>query len=140
MSKLARCGPRGVCLPARWAVVALVVSGITQAWAVDQRRLNDVVERKNRSLPAMVANQLRQEKVEVIGSSVVYRFTHLGLNAAQLREMRLEVTQRPYIFPRICQEADTGRMLREGVSFQYVYLGNDGGVGGQIQISPSDCR
>jgi hypothetical protein len=88
----------------------------------------------------MVAKQLRQERVEVSGSSLVYRYTHIGLSAAQLREMRLEVTQRPYIFPRICQEAATGRLLREGVSFLYIYLGNDGGVGGQLQISPSDCR
>jgi hypothetical protein len=78
--------------------------------------------------------------VEVSGLLIIYRYTHLGLNAAQLRKMRLEVTQRPYIFPRICQEAETGRMLREGVSFRYIYLGNDDAVGGQLQISPTDCR
>ena len=125
---------------ARSATIALLACCITQVWAVDQRRMNDVVERQNRNLPTMVANQLRQEKMEVSGLSIVYRYTHLGLNAAQLREMRLDVTQRPYIFPRMCQEADAGRMRREGVSFRYVYIGKGGGVGGQLQISPADCR
>jgi hypothetical protein len=87
----------------------------------------------------MVAKELRQEKVQAIGSTIVYRYTHLRLNSAQLRDMRLEATQRPYVYPRICQEADTGKMLREGVSFRYVYIGSDGGVGGDFQISPSDC-
>jgi hypothetical protein len=140
MTRIAKSGLSGTGLPARSGAAALLACCITQVWAVDQRRMNDVVERQNRNLPSMVANQLRQEKMEVSGSSIVYRYTHLGLSAAQLREMRLEATQRPYIFPRICQEADTGRMLREGVSFRYVYIGNDGGVGGQLQIFPADCR
>jgi len=110
------------------------------AWALSPGQLNDVVERQNRGLPVMVAKELRQEKVQVVGSTIVYRYTHLRLDAAQLRNMRLETTQRPYIYPRICQEADTGRILREGVSIRYVYLGSDGGVGGGFQISPSDCR
>jgi len=88
----------------------------------------------------MVAKGLRQEKVQVSGSTVIYRYTHLGMSAAKLREMRLPVTQRPYIFPQICKEANTGRLLREGISFRYIYIGNDGGVGGELQISPSDCR
>lgn len=122
------------------SVIVLAGCSVPLAWAVNLRHLNEVVERENRSLPAMVAKQLRQERVEVNGLLLTYRYTHLGLSAAQLREMHLEVTQRPHILPRICQEADTGRMLREGVSFRYIYLGNDREVGGQLQISSADCR
>lgn len=132
--------PGFICRPSKAIVIAIAMTCASHAWSVDQRRLESAIERKNRDLPTMVAKQLRQEKIEVNGSLVVHRYTHIGLSAAQLREMRLEATQRPYIFPRICQEAETGRLLREGVSFRYIYLGNDGGLGGQLQISPSDCR
>jgi hypothetical protein len=118
----------------------LLLFSTAPAWGLDQTKLNEVVARMNGKLPAMVANQLRQEKVEVSGMTLINRYTHTAMNAAQLREMRLDVTQRPYIYPRICQDADTGRMLREGVTFRYIYFGNDGGVGGQLQISPLDCR
>lgn len=123
----------------RSIVAVLAASCVAQAWAIDLHRLNEIIDHQNSNLPAMVAKDLRQERVRVSGSTVIYRYTHLSMSAARLRDLHLEVTQRPYIYPRICQDAATGRMLREGISFRYVYVGNDGGVGGELQVKPSDC-
>ena len=110
------------------------------AAAIDTRDLNRVADRGNQGLPRMVATNLRQERIEVDGMTVVYLYTHLALDSTQLRELRLEATQRPFILPQLCAASDTGRMLREGVKFRYVYRGRDGAVGGDLVVAQSDCR
>ena len=82
---------------------------------------------------------MRQERVVVDGMTLVYSYTHLALDSGQLRKMRLEDTQRPYILPDLCSAPDTGRMLREGVRFRYLYSGRDGKVGGDLTLTKSDC-
>ena len=90
-------------------------------------------------MPPPHAENLRQERVVVDGMTLVYSYTHLTLDSGQLRKMRLEVTQRPYILPQLCSDPDTGRMLREGVRFRYLYAGRDGQVGGDLTLTKSDC-
>lgn len=109
------------------------------ASAIDVLQLDGVVAGLNRTLPRMVAKDLRQERTEVMGMTVVNQYTHLTLDSAQLRRMHLEVTQRPFILPQLCAASDTSRMLREGVQFRYIYRGRDGEVGGDIAFSRSDC-
>jgi len=95
--------------------------------------------RNNQKLPAMVAPTLRQERVAVFNGVVTHSYTEITKTAAELAPMNLGVTQRPYIFPAICQAPDTGRMLREGYSFRYLYFGRDGNVAAQLVFLPSDC-
>lgn len=109
------------------------------ATAVDAQSLARVAERSNQGLPKMVAKDLRMDRVDASGQTITHHYTHLALNSAQLRAMRLEATQRPHIAPPLCAASDTGRMLREGVRFRYVYRGSEGAVGGDLVVTQSDC-
>jgi len=103
-------------------------------------RMKHSVDEQNARLPAMVAPTLRQEKVSAMNGVLTNTYTVINKTAAELAPMNLSVTNRPYIFPDICKAPDTGRMLRDGVSFKYLYLGNDGKLAAQIIIMPSDCK
>lgn len=124
---------------ARWLSVLVMLTPAMTAAAVDAKALAQVATRANQGLPKMIAGQLRMDRVETSGMTLTHLYTHVGKSAAQLRDMRLESTQRPYILPSLCADAATGRMLREGVRFRYVYRGSDGGVGGDLTLSKADC-
>ena len=98
------------------------------------------LDAQNAKLPTMVAPTLRQEKMSVMNGVLTNTYTVINKTAAELVKMNLSVTQRPYIFPDICKAPDTGRMLKDGVSFKYLYLGNDGKLAAQIIIMPVDCK
>jgi hypothetical protein len=87
----------------------------------------------------MVAPTLRQEKSTIFNGVMTNIYTEVTKTAYELAPMNLSVTQRPFIFPSICQTNDTGRMLREGYSFRYLYYGKDGKLAGQLIITPADC-
>lgn len=102
-------------------------------------RLKPYVDRMNERLPTMVAPTLRQERVSVFNGVLTYTYTELSRSRSELNAMDLSSTQRPYIFPAICKAPDTGRMLRDGVSFRYLYYGKDGHLAGQLIFMPVDC-
>lgn len=103
-------------------------------------KMKKSLDAQNARLPTMVAPTLRQEKISVINGVLTNTYTVMDKTAAQLAPMNLAVTQRPYIFPDLCRAPDTGRLLREGLSFRYLYLGNDGKLAAQIIIIPADCK
>ena len=102
-------------------------------------KARQAIERNNTKLPAMVAPTLRQEQIAVHNGVVTYAYTVITKTAIELASMNLGATQRPYIFPAICQAGDTGRMLREGYRFRYLYFGRDGNIAAQLIFVPSDC-
>lgn len=106
---------------------------------LDQRLL-PYLERYNKKLPTMVAPTLRQEKSTVFNGVMTITYTEVTRTAQELAPMNLSVTQRPFIYPSICRTNDTGRMLREGYSFRYLYYGKDGQLAGQLMIMPVDCE
>ena len=81
------------------------------AYALDVHDLTLAADRSNRSLPRMVAKDVRQERVKVTGMIIVYEYTHLTLDSGHLRGMRLDVTQRPFIVPPLCTDVDADRKL-----------------------------
>ena len=113
--------------------------GACPALCLTAAELDRVAARSNQSLPRMVAKDLRQDPIEVFGMTLVYNYKHLTLDSGQLRGMRLEETQRPYVLPSLCADPDSGRMLREGVRFRYVYRGRDSRVGGEFLLSQLNC-
>lgn len=134
---------------ARWLTclqivgISILGSGCALAQALvtnplDQK-LQPYLDRLNRGRPTMVAPTLRQEKSTVFNGEMTNIYTEVSRTAYELAQMNLSVTQRPFIFPAICQTNDTGRMLREGYSFRYLYYGKDGKLAGQLIIGPSDC-
>lgn len=134
---------------ARWLTCLQIVGVVTCsamctlahaliASPLDQK-LQPYLARLNQRLPAMVAPTLRQEKSTVFNGVMTSIYTEVTRTAAELAQMNLSVTQRPFIFPAICQTNDTGRMLREGYSFRYLYYGKDGKLAGQLIITPADC-
>jgi hypothetical protein len=102
-------------------------------------KLQRYVEKYNSSLPTMVAPTLRQDRVSVFNGVMTYQYTEITKTGAELARMNLETTQRPYIFPAICNAPDTGRMLKDGISFRYLYVGKDGKLAAQLIFLPADC-
>ena len=87
---------------------------------LDQKML-PYLDRLNKRLPTMVASTLRQEKSTIFNGVMTNIYTEVTKTAYELAPMNLSITQRSFIFPAICQTNDTGRMLREGYSFRYLY-------------------
>lgn len=137
----ARCKGDEMKLPA----ILLACVGIFAAAAVGAQSrsladsLGQAAERSNRHLPRMVAKDLRQERIEVSGATLVYGYTHLTLDAQGLSAMNLGASQRPYIVPGLCSAPDTAQMLKEGARFRYVYRDKNGRVGGELTLTKSDC-
>ena len=123
----------------RLLLACLGFKGACPAFGLTVAELNHVAARGNQGLPRMVGKDLRQEPIEVSGMTLVYNYRHLKLDSGQLRGMRLKVTQRPHVLPSLCGDPDSGRMLREGVRFRYVYRGRDGRVGGELVLAQADC-
>lgn len=103
------------------------------------QKLQPYLDRLNTRRPTMVAPTLRQEKSTVFNGVMTNIYTEVTKTAYELARMNLSTTQRPFIFPAICKTNDTGRMLREGYSFRYLYYGKDGNLAGQLIITPADC-
>lgn len=126
--------------------IAIVIA-IGPAMAVAQQLVTNPLDMKakpfiesyNKGLPTMVAPTLRQERSTVLNGTVTMAYTAVTKNAAELVAMNLAARQRPHIYPAICEAPDTGRMLREGYSFRYLYYGNDGKLGAQLVFLQSDC-
>jgi len=103
-------------------------------------KLQKYIDVGNRKLPTMVTSAMRQEKVTVANGVLTYSYTVVTRTAAQLASSNISATQRAAILPATCAAPDTSRMLKDGISFRYVYYGSDGAVAGQVAIIPSDCR
>ena len=136
-SGTSRCLIRGV------ALLATVGSSIVAAQSLVTNPLDlkarPYIENYNKGLPTMVAPTLRQERSTVFNGAVTFAYTAVTKNATELAAMNLAAVQRPYIYPAICEAPDTGRMLREGYSFRYLYYGKDGKLGAQLVFLRSDC-
>ena len=102
-------------------------------------KLQPYVDRYNSKLPTMVAPTVRQDRISVFNGVLTYQYTEITKTGSELARMNLEVTQRPSIFPAICKAPDTGRMLKDGVSFRYLYVGKDGKLAAQLVFIPADC-
>ena len=109
---------------------------VTNPW---DKKLQPYVDESNSRLPAIVAPSVRQERDSVFNGVLTHSYTILAKTAAELIKSNLAATQRPLIFPSICNDPYTGRMLREGVTFRYMYFGKDGKPAAQLVFFPSDC-
>lgn len=104
------------------------------------KKLKKVLETQNAKLPTMVAPGMRQEKASVMNGVLTHTYTILSKSTQELKAMNVGERQRSSMFPGICQDPFTSRLLRDGVAFKYVYLGNDGMIAAQIFIGAEDCR
>lgn len=135
--------PQKFCRACSFAILTILLS--TGSFAADlvknplDVKLQKYADRYNATLPTMVAPTLRQDRLSVFNGVMTYQYTEVTKTGTELARMNLESTQRPYIFPAICKSSDTGRMMRDGVSFRYLYVGKDGKLGAQLVFIPSDC-
>jgi hypothetical protein len=101
--------------------------------------LKPYADRQNTKLPTIVAENVRQERTTVFNGVISISYTILVKTAAELAPMNLGITQRKITLPLLCQASDTGRMLREGISFRYAYFGKDGRLASEFVVIPADC-
>jgi hypothetical protein len=102
-------------------------------------KLARYVVKMNTKLPAMVTSVMRQEKTTVFNGVLTYPYTITNKTGVQLAPMNISAIQRTAILPPMCADPDTRRMLSRGVSFKFLYYGNDGVMAGQVVVLPGDC-
>jgi len=117
-----------------------VAGGALPVYAVSHGQLMQVAERYNQQLPRMVAKNVREERMTVEAMTLVYTYRHLVRTEQGFRSTDLAATQRADILPKLCGDRDTGRRLREGVTFRYRYLSVEGAVVGVVELADRDCR
>lgn len=105
-------------------VTPLVATGIVagllsmNASAFDASAVQKEVDEMNRSLPAMVSPVLREEPIRFTGKALLYTFTQVGDRNAK----DLNVTARAYLLRKLCGDADTRQMMRDGLTFTFTYV------------------
>lgn len=125
------------------AIGLLTVAALSwhvQAGALQPAELSRVASRYNVDLPREVAADVRQERVQAVGMTLTFAYTFLSHSASQVRRSNFAENRRAALVPGLCGAPDTGRMLREGTTFRYVYYGSDGQVGAKLDVSASACR
>ena len=120
-------------------LASLLATSVAHA-QITGNQLKVVADRYNQSLPRMVAPTLRQEKLQVDGMVFTYVYTDTNRTGKQMNAANLVANVTNDVFPEICRAPDTGRMLREGVTYRYVYFGNDRVVGAELIVRIGDCK
>lgn len=111
---------------------ALVSTG---AFALDPAAVQHEVDEMNQSLPAMVSPVLREEQIRFSGQSLMYTFTRVGAKD----DRNLNVTARAYLLRKLCGDADTRQMMREGLTFTFAYVDEGKAPSAGTVVTDRDC-
>lgn len=104
------------------------------------RELAMVVSKANESLPMMLDRDTRADtSMAYPGLVVAYFYTFLPLSAEQMKEEGMESELFKSIRSQACGSPNSQRLLNDGVTFQYVYRGNDGAEAFRFPIASGDC-
>lgn len=82
-------------------------------------------EELNRSLPVMIDDELRHDKVEVNGNTMVFKFTLVNFTANEMSAEELKNHIETDIRVGLCTDLDTQEMLRKEMKVIYDYVGKN---------------
>ncbi len=127
--------------PSSWrcAIGAAAVFASLDASAFDQAAVQREVDGMNQSLPAMVSPVLREEPVQFTGKTLMYTFTHIGRSTDEIAKQNLNVSARSYLLARLCADADTRDMMREGLTFTFSYVDEKTARRDGAVLTEADC-
>lgn len=96
-------------------------------------------EELNRSLPVMIDNELRHDKVEVNGNTMVFKFTLVNFTAKEMSAEELKYHIEPDIRVGLCTDLDTQEMLRKEMKVIYDYVGKNKKHITQFEYDAKSC-
>lgn len=96
-------------------------------------------EELNRSLPMMIDDELRHDKVEVNGNTMVFKFTLVHFTANEMSAEELKYHLEPDIRAGLCQDIETLEMLRKKMILIYDYAGKNRKHITQFEYDAKSC-
>ena len=118
------------------SVFLLGVSEIAVPENIEDILISQVKE-LNRSLPKKVATNLRQETSLTTRNGIIHRYTALDRPhevVAQRWPKQDQIVTRTN-----CSDPYIAEMLKRGVTFTFLYYGNDGQLGGKVEVTARKC-
>ncbi|MFI3189267.1 hypothetical protein BCS42_14215 [Crenothrix sp. D3] len=92
----------------------------------------------NKTLPMKIDKETRLDKVE-INSGLRLTFFHTLLNYSS-REIDINSQIQTYVKNNVCANEERKSYLQHGVTFDYIYSGNDGVEINRFEINKDDCK
>ena len=104
--------------------------------------LRDVVDKANRSLPAMIDEHTRADRVTLPSPNVLQNnYTLLNIDTPLPGAFAdIEMKVREMIVGRACSTASVTQLLDMGITNVYAYHAADGSFFGSVTVTKADCR
>ena len=104
-----------------------------------ERNLNRQAAERNSRLPIMLDENTRFDEVIVEGKIITYRHTVVSHSAIELDMNTFQSIMHEKLTKEQCPKEEIIEMLENGIEYQYLYFGNDGGLVSAVRISPITC-
>lgn len=103
--------------------------------------LVQTANKMNATLPKMVSEEIRMDTtVAGPGKQFTYFSTLTSQASSEIDAQEFYDDNAPVLTKHVCNLAEAQKLFRKGITFHYVYRGNDGVEVARIAISPEDCR
>ena len=95
----------------------------------------------NKSVPKMIDAETRFDSTTTYSNTLVYNYTIVNIGSSGVSEQLLKETLGNKVINGVCANKDlVDSFLNMGVTLIYRYLGNEGGLIGEIVVSPEQCE
>ena len=93
----------------------------------------------NAQLPMMVDEETRLDVTMVLGKQLNYKYTFVNLKAEDIDNSLLQSNMEPLLKNNLCSNDSMKLLLKNGVSYNYLYSGKNGNLIGTITIDAAKC-
>jgi hypothetical protein len=94
----------------------------------------------NKTMPRMIDKETRLDKVVGKNSRLIYNHTLINTASASVTQQRLSEALEAVLERQVCTtKAIVDGFIKRGVTLEYTYFGNDGGLIGNVTITPEQC-
>ena len=104
-----------------------------------EKNLNRQAAELNSRLPKMLDENTRFDEVIVEGKIITYRHTVVNHASNQLNLNTFQSIMHEKLTKEQGPKEEIIGMLENGIEYQYLYFGNDGGLVSAVRISPVTC-
>lgn len=105
------------------------------------KKIADIVELENKSLPRMVDNVTRLDSVKANpGAQITYFYTLPQYASTEVSSQWVATEGKLKVAKGVCTDANLQPILASGATLMYVYKGNDGIYINQFQVTQDDCQ
>lgn len=107
---------------------------------VTDAELSEMASQVNSKLPLMINNETRLDNVVGKTNKLTYNHTLINTPASMVTEQMLKAQLEKSLVQQVCTtKVIVDTIVSRGVTISYRYYGKDGGLIGDISITPSQC-